>query len=131
MRLLMTTLAAAAYFNATVCVAQTTRTARSLPSYVCMSLNITDAQAQDFKFHVPFYSAPDSSSRAVGFAGSQVAVRYPTHEVNGFVEALFPSGATAWIAVNYVRPYHSALDPTAKCVPVIMANGRQGFSYPH
>jgi hypothetical protein len=96
-----------------------------------MTLNITDAQAQDFKFHVPFYSAPDLSSQTVGFAGSQVAVREPTHEVNGFLEALFPTGAKVWVAANYLRPYHSTLDPTAKCIPVIMANGRQGFSYPH
>jgi hypothetical protein len=131
MRLLISALAAAACLNATVCVAQTARAVQPLPGYACMTLNITDAQAQDFKFHVPFYSAPDSSSRAVGFAGSQVAIRNPTHEINGFVEALFPTGVTVWIAANYLRPYHSALDPTAKCVPVIMANGRQGFSYPH
>jgi hypothetical protein len=81
--------------------------------------------------HVPFHSAPDASSQTVGFAGSQVAVRYPTHEVNGFLEALFPTGSTAWIAADLVRPYHSNLDPTAKCIPVIMANGKQGFSYPH
>lgn len=131
MRLLIATLAATACLNAPPCLAQGTRAVRALPGYICMTLNITDAQAQDFKFHVPFYSAPDSSSQAVGFASSQVAIRYPTHKVNGFMEALFPTGARAWIAANYVRPYHSALDPSAKCVPVIMMNGRQGFSYPH
>jgi hypothetical protein len=131
MRPLIMSLTAAACFNAAVCVAQNTRTIRQLPGYTCMTLNITDAQAQDFKFHVPFHSAPDASSQTVGFAGSQVAVRYPTHEVNGFLEALFPTGSTAWIAADLVRPYHSNLDPTAKCIPVIMANGKQGFSYPH
>jgi hypothetical protein len=131
MRLLFTTVAVAMALSSMTCIAQTTRAARPLPGYACMSLNITDAQAQDFKFHVPFYSAPDASSQAVGYAGSQVAVRYPTHQVNGFVEALFPTGSSVWIAASYLRPYHSTLDPTARCVPVVMANGKQGFTYPH
>ncbi len=112
-------------------LAQGTSGAKPLNGYTCMSLNITDAQAHDFHYHVPFYAKPSSTSDVVGYASSQVAVRVPAHTVDGFTEALFPTGAAVWIQSTLLRPYHSTLDPTARCVPTILANGRVGFSYPH
>jgi hypothetical protein len=112
-------------------LAQATSTAKPLSGYACMSLNITDAQAHDFHYHVSFYAKPSLNSDVVGYASSQVAVRAPAHTVDGFTEALFPTGATVWIQSTLLRPYHSALEPTARCVPTILANGRVGFSYPH
>lgn len=111
--------------------AQGTSGARPLTGYACMSLNITDAQAQDFHYHVSFYAKPSLNSEVVGFASSQVAIRVPAHTVEGFTEALFPTGAAVWIQSALLRPYHSKLDPTARCVPAILKNGRVGFSYPH
>jgi hypothetical protein len=30
-----------------------------------------------------------------------------------------------------LRPYHSLGDPTAKCVPAMLSNGKPGFDYTH
>ncbi|WP_158931450.1 hypothetical protein [Acidisphaera sp. S103] len=94
-------------------------------------LNITVAQAMDPTFHLPYYSQPSATSPVAGYASAQVAVKAPVHDVNGFDEAMFPNGGTVWIQASLLKDYHSLGDPTAKCVPVLMSNGRQGFDYPH
>ena len=104
---------------------------RPLQGYACMSLKITDEQAHDFNYHVSFYTAPSLSAHVAGYASSQVAVRQPAHIVGDFTEALFPTGAKVWIQSDLLRPYHSSLDPSARCVPTILVNGRVAFSYPH
>jgi hypothetical protein len=84
--------------------AQRPHVARALPGYTCKMLNITVEQAMDPTFHMPYYS---------------------------FDEAIFPNGGKVWIEASVLKDYHSLGDPTAKCVPVVMSNGRQGFDYPH
>lgn len=102
-----------------------------LSGYKCMMLNITAQQAMDPTFHVPVYAQPSQQSKVVGYAALQVAVRDPENVVSGFVQALFPMGSTVWIPRNELTTYHSLGDPTAKCVPAKMSNGRYGFDYPH
>jgi hypothetical protein len=104
---------------------------RVIPGYTCKVLNITEAQAMDPTFHTPYFSQPSAGSPVVGFAGLEVAVKSPLHTVNGFDEAMFPNGGTVWIQATLLKDYHSVSDPTAKCVPVLMSNGRQGFDFPH
>lgn len=104
---------------------------RVLPGYSCKALNITEAQAMDPTFHTPYFSQPSESSPVAGYAGLQVAIRSPVHDVNGFDEAVFPNGGTVWIRASLLRSYHSLTDPSAKCVPVLMSDGRQGFDFPH
>jgi hypothetical protein len=111
--------------------AQRPHVARELPGYMCKMLNITVDQAMDPTFHVPYYSQPTNSSPIAGYASAQVAVKTPIHNVNGFDEAIFPNGGIVWIQASILKDYHSLGDPTAKCVPVLMSNGRQGFDYPH
>lgn len=104
---------------------------RTIPGYTCKALNITEQQAMDPTFHTPYFSQPSTSSPVAGFASLQVAVKTPVHDVNGFDEAMFPNGGTVWIQANLLKEYHSVSNPTAKCVPVLMSNGRQGFDFPH
>ena len=104
---------------------------RLLPGYSCKVLNITEAQSMDPAFHTPYYSQPSASAPVAGYAGLQVAVKDPIHNVNGFDEAMFPNGGSVWIQANLLKDYHSLGDPTAKCVPALMSNGRQGFAFPH
>jgi hypothetical protein len=111
--------------------AQRPHVVRDLPGYTCKMLNITVAQAMDPTFHLPYYSQPSATSPVAGYASAQVAVKAPVHDVNGFDEAMFPNGGTVWIQASLLKDYHSLGDPTAKCVPVLMSNGRQGFDYPH
>jgi hypothetical protein len=102
-----------------------------LPGYSCVVLNLTSRQIMDPNVHIPFRSAPSDSAPVVGFASAQVAIKMPRHEINGYLQARFLTGAKVWIKADLVRPYHSLGDPSAKCVPVIMSNGRSGFDYPH
>src|SRR5271168_5221554 len=99
---------------------------RVLPGYACKVLNITEAQAMDPTFHTPYFSQPSASSPVAGYAALEVAVKTPVHNVYGFDEAMFPNGGTVWIHANLLKDYRSVTDPTAKCVPVLMSNGRQG-----
>jgi hypothetical protein len=102
-----------------------------LPGYKCMALNLTAEQSMDPSTHVVFRSAPSDSAPVAGYAMMQVAVRDPARLVNGYLEARFPSGGEVWIKANQVVPYHSLGDPTARCVPVMLSNGRSGFDFPH
>lgn len=102
-----------------------------IPGYVCMDLNITDAQAHDFHFEVPIRSTPDARSQVIQNAGGTFAMRSPRHEVGGFVEILTVNRSIGWISAQYVKPYFAPLDPTAKCFPVLSPAGRVMFSYSH
>ena len=104
---------------------------RPIPGYICMSLNITDAQAHDFSFQVPFHSEPNPGSSTIGAVTASVAVRSPLHEVNGFIEALTLTGRVGWVPARFLKAHSSPLDPTARCVPVVLPDGRLGFAYPH
>jgi len=110
--------------------AQGIHAVRPLAGYACMMLNLTEQQLMDASARVPARTAPDAASPAVGWAAATVAVRGPFHVVNGFAEALFPSGATVWIESAKLRPYRSDGDPAARCVPSEMSNGKPGFAYP-
>ena len=104
-----------------------------LPGYACMMLNLTEQQYMDGSVRVP------SSAGAPASDGARHRLccddcwpsRAPEHIVNGFAEALFPTGQTVWIAANMLRPYHNLSDPTMKCAPAKLSNGRPGFSYTH
>ena len=104
---------------------------RPLPGYVCMMLNLTEQQSMDQSVNVPVRAGPSATAPVLGSAPSTVAVRSPVRPLNGFLEALFPTGQTVWIAAESLRPYRSLADPTAKCGPSIMSNGKPGFSHPH
>lgn len=99
--------------------------------WACMMLNLTEQQSLDPTVHVPVFSQPSASARSVGWAPMTVAVREPSHPVNGFAEMLRPNGHRVWIREADLRPWKSLADPTAKCVPSEMSNGTYGFAYPH
>ena len=102
-----------------------------LDGYICMAINLTAQQTMDPTIQVAARLEPFEASPTLGPVGLQVAVKDPRHEVKGFTEILYPTGKTAWIASDLLVPYHSEADPTARCVPYQMKNGRYGFVYPH
>jgi len=105
-------------------------TPRQISGYGCMMLNLTEQQSMDPSVHIPVRATPSESAPPVGWAGAVVAVREPVAPVNGFVAMLFPTGQQVWISKSDLRPYHSLGDPSARCVPVILPNGRVGFDSP-
>ena len=121
----------AAMVSASPTLADRPQVVSHLAGYKCMMLNVTAEQAMDPTFHVPVYAQPSAQSQPVGYAALQIAVRDPERVVNGFEQALFPTGATVWIAAKDLTAYHSLGDPTARCVPARLSNGRYGFDYPH
>jgi hypothetical protein len=101
-----------------------------MAGWSCQMLNLTEAQTMDFSIHIPVRADPSEASPPVGYASATVAVKTPIQVVNGFVQAMFPTGKPVWIAANMIKPWHAAANPAAKCVPVIKANGKPGFDYP-
>jgi len=110
-------------------LAEGSRIVGPLPGYRCMMLYMTPDQAVDPNFQVRYYAAPSESAPDAGLAMAEVAVRDPVQQVNGFVAARFPTGATVWIKANMVVPYHSLSDPTIRCRTVILQNGHSGFDF--
>lgn len=107
------------------------RAVSPMPGWTCMMLNLTEQQSMDPSVRVPVRAEPSEASPPIGYAAATVAVRVPIAPVNGFIEAMFPSGRPVWIAANLVRPWHSLGDPTARCIPAMLSNGKPGFAYPH
>jgi hypothetical protein len=121
-----------------LCVAVTTgasaqglRAVRPLDGWACMKLNLTEQQSLDPSVHVIVRAAPSATAAQAGWAAMTVAVRSPIQEVNGYQEMLFPNGKHTWIATKDIVPWSSLSDPTARCVPSMMSNGKPGFAYPH
>ena len=99
---------------------------KGIPGYECMMLNITEQQSMDPAFKMVIRSAPSPSAPEAGWAAAIVIVREPAVPRNGFLQMLKPNGETAWISADMVKPYRPVADPTAKCRPEVLPNGRIG-----
>jgi hypothetical protein len=114
-------------FAACLLAAASPASARALPGFKCMMLNITEQQAMDPNFHVTVRSAPSATASPAGWAGAVVITYAPLREQNGFTEMVLPNGHSVWVESDMVKPYHAKADPTARCVPEVLPNGRIGF----
>jgi hypothetical protein len=101
-----------------------------MAGWSCRMLNLTEAQSMDFSIHIPVRAGPSESSPPVGYATETVAVKSSAPTVNGFVQAMFPTGRTVWISTKALKPWRAAANPSARCVPVTKPNGKPGFNYP-
>ena len=96
---------------------------RPIDGYVCMRLNVTEAQVLDPKGTGIFIlTAPESSAARGTPAPGVVFVKKPEHRVNGYLEVLQLTNHPGWIAADKVVPF----DPNYRCVPSVMSNGRLG-----
>lgn len=127
MRLPMIAVLLATAVAAPMARAQGLQAVRPLPGYACMVLNLTQQQMLDDSLHVPVYAEPNPSSARVGDASAVVIATAPLHVVRGFGEVLFPDGRQGWVETRMLRPYSSASDPSARCTPSLMSNGRPGL----
>ena len=104
--------------------AQGLRAVRPLDGYVCKKLNITEREAMSANGGgVSIRTAPSASAPPAALAPSVLLARSPLHVVSGFVEVLRLNGQPGWIEESRVKPF----DPTERCVPSIMSNGRPGI----
>ena len=83
----------------------------------------------DPSFHVLYRKAPSDTAPVAGYAMMEVAIRADVAPVNGYFEALFPSGGNVWVRASEVTAYRNLSNPALQCVPVIMSNGRVGFDF--
>ena len=103
--------------------AQGIQVVRPVPGFVCKKLNITEREAMSPNgAGVSIRIAPAVTAPAAALAPSVLFVRSPEHVVSGFVEVMRLDGQLGWIEQSRVKPF----DPTARCVPSLMSNGRIG-----
>jgi hypothetical protein len=108
--------------------AQGVRASQQLPGYTCMSLALDPGQIRSFASLPPIKDAPRDDARTIGVASSVVFARTSERLVNGWTEVIMPNRKRGWVNAGYLRPYHSASNPSARCVPSIMSNGSIGIS---
>jgi hypothetical protein len=101
---------------------------RPLDGYVCMNLNLSEAQLLDFKGpRIPILVAPRPDAAVGTLAAAVVFAKSPPHVVDGYTEVLQLTGKSGWIETRMIVPYHSASNPYAHCTPSLMSNGRIGI----
>ena len=97
---------------------------RPIDGYVCMRLNVTEAEVLNPHGTGIFILVAPRPDAAHGTAASSVVlVREPQHRVDGYLEVLQLTGQPGWIAADKVRPF----DKMTRCVPSVLSNGRIGF----
>lgn len=110
--------------------AQGLHAVRTLPGYSCMSLNLTEDQVRDFNALPPVMQQPSPTASKLGIAGAIVITVDPVQVTNGYVAVLMPDGRSGWVQADRLHPYHNAANPSVRCVPSMMSNGKPGFAFP-
>ena len=110
--------------------AQTLRAVQPLAGYSCMSLNLTQEQMMDFNAVPPVLATPRANAPKIGDTSSVVIVADPVRAENGYVSILMLNGRPGWVQASKLKPYHSVSNPSARCVPSMMSNGKPGFAFP-
>jgi len=102
-----------------------------IKNYTCMMLNLTHEQEMDFQHPVMILSEPREGAANIGGASDQVAIPTGAQPTNGYLPVLQTNFEKGWIKASLIAPYASKSDPTARCIPVRMSDGIQGFTYRH
>ena len=104
--------------------AQPVYAVRPIDGYICMKLNVTEAEVLNPRGTGIFIlTAPRPDAAHGTTAASVVLVRDPPNRVDGYLEVLQLTGQTGWIAADKVKPF----DKNSRCVPSVLSNGRIGF----
>lgn len=111
--------------------AQGLRAVAPLQGYSCMSLNLTEDEMQHESSSPVIRQEPSPAAAPIGRAAAQVIVADPVRAQNGYVAVLTLDGKPGWVEANKLKPYRSASNPSARCIPSRMSNGQPGFSFQH
>jgi hypothetical protein len=97
---------------------------RPIDGYVCMRLNVTEAEVLNPRGTGIFIlTAPRPDAAHGTTAPGVVFAREPEHRVDGYLEVLQLTGQPGWIAADKVKPF----EKTLRCVPSVLSNGRIGI----
>lgn len=110
--------------------AQGLRAVRPIPGYSCMALNLTERQMFDYNALPPVMLEPSPTSQKIGVASAVVMTVDPVRVQNGYIAMMMPNGRQGWVQADKLKPYRSASNPPARCVPSIMSNGKPGLAFP-
>lgn len=94
-----------------------------LNGYMCMRLNVTEREVLDPHGGIPIRAAPRGDAPVGTLASSVLLTKQPLHVVAGYAEVMQLTGQPGWIEVGRIK----AFDPSTRCVPSIMSNGRPGI----
>jgi hypothetical protein len=99
---------------------------RPVPGYICTLLSPEDLELTVQSELPPVLAGPSPTAERLGFPSEIVIVKWPRHEVGGYIEMLRANGQTGWIEASHLRPWHSMDNANVKCVPSLLSNGRVG-----
>lgn len=102
-----------------------------LPGYSCMALNLTEREMFDPSAAPPVMAAPSPNAQKIGAPSSVVITEDPVRSENGYIAMLMPNGQKGWVIAAKLRPYRNATNPSTRCIPAIMSDGRPGLTFRH
>jgi len=111
--------------------AEQVRTVKKLPGYQCMVLAKQWNGEGPMPLPVYVYAGPQANAAQIGVAGGSVIVPDPVRPTDGRTQMIFADGRTVWIAIDAIAPWHAVSNPSARCSPVLLSNGRYGFQTNH
>jgi hypothetical protein len=106
--------------------AYTQEVVRPVPGYICTLLSPEDLQIADPSELPPVLAGPSPTAERLGIPTMITIVKWPRHQVGGYIEMLRANGQTGWIEASHLRPWHSMDNTDGKCVPSLLSNGRVG-----
>jgi hypothetical protein len=104
-------------------IAQSVYPVQMLPDYRCMRLappGVSPASADWTRLRTRV--APSLNAAPSLMPGPVAFVRWPEVQRDGFVEVLQVNKSTAWVPVDWLRPW----DGRGRCVPAVMNTGQVG-----
>lgn len=103
--------------------------ARPLPGYMCMQFALLPNQVGNPNVNVPVRDAPSMSSHVSSLAPSIIIAPASQQPTDGFFQILLPDRQRGWVPATAVRPWKSPTNPSRRCIPSVMSNGRVGFDF--
>lgn len=100
---------------------------RPIAGYKCMSLNLSEDQMLHEMNGPMIRQQPSSTAASLGQVSALVIAADPIRTENGFTQVLTFDGKPGWVESAKLKPFRNTLNPSARCVPSVMSDGRLGF----
>ena len=100
----------------------------ALPGWQCMALAAAYSPKGSYAPPAPVYAGPQPGATRVGGGAGVIIVPDPLKPQNGRTVMIWPNGRKVWIDVNLLTSWHQVSNPAAKCHPIVLSNGRYGWT---
>lgn len=102
---------------------------RPIAGHICMQFALLPNQVGNPNINVPVRDTPSMSSQVSSLAPSILVAPAPQQPTDGFLQIVLPDGQRGWVPATAVRPWKSPTNPSRRCIPSVMSNGRVGFDF--